>query len=219
LALRLRGVPYIEPAALEAEAQRFLECYHPDMTCPVPIETIAEFALGLEVRPMPELYRTFGVDGYLSFDAQAIYVDQHQMESQETRYRFTLAHEIGHWLLHRDFYEDKGITDLESYLRVYASLDEADLKKWEFQARNLAGRILLPKRPFLTAVNDSLGVIRAKVEAGVGGKATDELLCKALAKAVAEAFNVHHDVAEIRLMRDGLCEDLGIPKPLRQYQT
>lgn len=203
---RLRGLRYIAPDNLENEAQRFLQEFHPSLAVPVPIEAIVEFRLGLEVIPVPNLWRGFEVDGFLALDGGRIFVDEWQMEHMETRYRFTLAHEIGHWILHRDLYADADVVDLDSYLNAYEAMSDEDQDHWEFQARNLGGRILLPKVPFLAAAEEAFRPFRDKIPKGSDTK----LVCGRLAKLVASRFHVHEKVAETRLFGDGLCEEIGL---------
>ena len=167
-----------------------------------------EFKLGLNIVPFPGLARDWHVDGFLTFIPDTIYVDQRQMETQETRYRFTLAHEVGHWILHRDLYNDEKVSDLEAYLRMYEAMDDEDLSACEFQARNLGGRILLPRAPFLEVVEQAFKPLRPKVPQ----KADTKLVCGRLAKVVAPRFNVHEQVIETRLFGDGLCEEIGLWK-------
>jgi hypothetical protein len=59
---------FIRPEDLEALAERFLEEHHPSSEPPVPIEEIVEFGLGLDVVPLPNLYRDFQIESWLSHD-------------------------------------------------------------------------------------------------------------------------------------------------------
>jgi hypothetical protein len=199
-------VRYISPAALEQKAQEFLAAHHATPSIPIPIEEIVEFKLHLNIIPFPNLSREFDVDGFLTVASDAIYVDQRQMLNQQTRFRFTLAHEVGHWILHRDLYEGANVQDLNGYLCFYASLDESVIDDFEFQARNLAGRILLPEAQFLSAALTSLSKARKMLPSN----ASDKLVCGAIARLVAPGFNVHHQVAETRLWGDDLCTRLGM---------
>lgn len=175
----------------------------------MPIEQIVEFDVGLGIMPMPNLERDFDVDSFLTLVPDTIVVDQNEMLNQPERYRFSLAHEVGHWLLHRSLYEMSAVTNLESYFAAYEALDADDLGRYEFQARNLGGRILLPRAPFLAAAEKALPSLKKLLPADAG----PSLLCKGLAKMVAPTFEVTEQVTETRLVGDALCEELGIRKP------
>ena len=63
----------------------------------------------------------------------------------EARKRFTIAHELGHYVLHRnesDVFEDE----------IFFRSDEKDLS--EYQADNFAAELLMPKELFTGALNE-----------------------------------------------------------------
>lgn len=60
---------------------------------PVPVDAIAEDLLGLRVRVTP----TLGVSGMLIPAERLVHLDATE---PPVRRRFTLAHEIGHWVVH-----------------------------------------------------------------------------------------------------------------------
>jgi hypothetical protein len=80
---------------LRAIADAFIAERHPSRGIPIPIEEIIEFQLGLDIVPVPGLLEHFEVDGFLAWDHSEIRVDQFAMQSRYTRYRFTLAYEVG----------------------------------------------------------------------------------------------------------------------------
>jgi len=66
---------YVRPEDLEGAAAGFLRRHHPTPDLPVPIEEIVEFDLGMNVIPLPNLYRDFQIESWLSHDTRSIYVD------------------------------------------------------------------------------------------------------------------------------------------------
>ena len=82
----------------------FLSEFYPAGDIPIPIEEIIDLQMGLNIVPDPELRDVFGSEGFLSNDLQSIWVDEYAANHYDSRFRFTLAHEIGHLVLHRDFY-------------------------------------------------------------------------------------------------------------------
>lgn len=81
-------------------AVQFLAEHHPDGTIPIPIEEIIDFRLGLNIIPMPGLRKFFDIDGYVSRNLRDISVDQYIQESRPDHYRYVLAHELSHVLIH-----------------------------------------------------------------------------------------------------------------------
>lgn len=95
--------PFRSHQDLEKQAEAFLARYVPERVIPVPIEEIIEVDLGIDITPIPGFARRFGVEGYISNDMQMLIVDEETMKRNPGRYRFTIAHEISHLLLHADF--------------------------------------------------------------------------------------------------------------------
>jgi len=71
---------------------------------PVPVEVIAEQHLGYDIDIVDDgLFSDPDYLGGIIFDRKLIQVNA-TVEAHEGRYNFTLAHEIGHHVLHRDIY-------------------------------------------------------------------------------------------------------------------
>jgi hypothetical protein len=71
---------YLTYDETRAEAEEFLDKYHPALTIPVPIEEIVEFDLGMEVIPVLGLRDEITGEAFLSSDLEAIYVDEDTMQ-------------------------------------------------------------------------------------------------------------------------------------------
>jgi hypothetical protein len=106
-------IPVYSYEDLRKKADNFLREHHPSGNIPVPIEEIVEFVFGMNIVPVLGLQREFEVEGFTSGDLKNIYVDEYVYTDRPSRYRFTLAHEIGHVVLHRHLYE---MTDGDSFL-------------------------------------------------------------------------------------------------------
>jgi hypothetical protein len=108
------AVPYLHEKQIEREADLLLEEYalkfSPVIAPPVPIDTIAEvhLKLTLEYRNMKSLFPIGDVHGAIWFQQSRIGIDQSldpdSNPSRRGRYHFTLAHEVGHWRLHRQHF-------------------------------------------------------------------------------------------------------------------
>lgn len=97
--------------------------------------------LGVEVKYAPLLETVKGVSGVIKYGEKPIIYIKESLGKE--RGRFTLAHEIGHYVLHKK----EGV-----YLRV----DNLDYSKedsiQETEANYFAGVLLLPKRLLLRAI-------------------------------------------------------------------
>lgn len=149
--------------------------------------------------------RNWDIDGFLAYGRHAIYVDQFHMMKRLRRYRFTLAHQLSHLLLHEDIYEGANIESLEDYVRFQNDLDPDLRAAYEFQAMNLAGRVLLPEVSFFGLCEKTLSSVRHRLPADVDRALLGELI----AAKVAAVFEVSEEVAVRRLFKDRLWEKGG----------
>lgn len=79
------------------------------------------------------------VSGFCDFDGARLYVNP---EDRMTRQAFTIAHELGHWLLHKEVYK----SDPQRY-PVLPRHHSPDLRNpLEFEANMFAGHLLVPER-------------------------------------------------------------------------
>jgi hypothetical protein len=73
---------------------------------PVPVEDIADTYFGLHVCESEDLSAVAGapsgeLSGLLVVDAREVWLNAHEAKEWPGRRRFTLGHELGHWVLHR----------------------------------------------------------------------------------------------------------------------
>jgi hypothetical protein len=112
---------------------------------PIEIENVA-YHLGLDIAPIPGLRRVCDVAGALYRDAAGAYwiaVDESMMDHRENRYRFTVAEEIAHFVLHREQLD--AAPDIAGAVALQRSL--ADRYRFiEANARRLAAELLMPRR-------------------------------------------------------------------------
>ena len=93
-------IPYLPYRVIGEKATSFLAEIGRLDSLPVDVESIIECDLGLDIIPIPGLQRVIGAEAFLSSDLRGISVDQSVLENRINRYRFSLAHELGHLKLH-----------------------------------------------------------------------------------------------------------------------
>ena len=122
MAARRIDVPYRSYDQLRRVAEDFLAKYHPPGAIPVPIEEIIEFEFGMDIIPIFGLHKSFDIDAFVSRDLTAISVDRHFQENQPGRYRFSLAHELAHVLIHGDIIGQLGYSSIKEWKAIVASI-------------------------------------------------------------------------------------------------
>ncbi len=131
-------VPYKSKKLLTALATSFLE-ENWNGGFPIDVEAICD-NLGIGIVPIKNLNFEFGIDAFITSDFKTIFVDDDEFSKESSRYRFSIAHELGHYVLHRDFYP-KDIKGLDAFLGASANYSNRDS---EFQANYFAGKLLVP---------------------------------------------------------------------------
>ena len=94
---------------IEEAADHLLDEYRDfvgDFELPVPVESIAEHFLKYDLEVTDEgLFSDPSFLGGISFETKTIFVNT-SIEDYEGRYTFTIAHEIGHHVLHKCLYDE-----------------------------------------------------------------------------------------------------------------
>ena len=93
------------------------------------------------------------MEAYLSSGLGRIIIDRSAYEISPNRCRFTYAHELGHIILHGDFYRTQKIKDITGYQRFQSSLSNDEERRIESQAHAFAGYVLLPQQLFREKVD------------------------------------------------------------------
>ncbi len=193
--------PILSYRDLRRRAGDFLRTHHPAGTIPVPIEEIVEFRYRMDIIPVPGLQDAFEVDGFISSDLKAITVDASMQKHRPGRYRFTLAHELAHAVLHRRIFLANRFGRVEDWKRFQRDLDEADRGWLEYQAYAFAGLILVPTEPLLAEYQKAL---RVAGRAGLSLQSAGEVARPYIANWLARRFDVSSQVIEKRLNKDDL---------------
>jgi Zn-dependent peptidase ImmA (M78 family) len=175
-------------------------------TLPVDVLTVIELRLKLDVIPFPDLFQKYSVDAAVLPDFSGIYVDERSYRFLEgkpiwffNRLRFSLAHELGHIMLHRDLVKDLKFTSLQVF-RNWTQRCQQSRFSLEWEANEFGGRLLVPidrlKKDFDTFVT--------QIQDQFPAWWTNSDLRSALADQLGEDYGVHKDVVSCRLDREEL---------------
>ncbi len=126
-------------------------------------------------------------------------------DRRTNRYRTTLAHELGHAILHDPLYQEKlatgdlfAATTEERLICKRDTMIDAPQSDWmEWQACYFSGAVLMPKRPMIDLAKEHANGISGSPKVG-----TDRAF--KLVSATMERFVVSQDAARVRLSVLGL---------------
>jgi hypothetical protein len=190
---------------IRRHAEEFLDEFHKDRSIPTPIEEIVEFDFEMEVIPIPGLRDELGVDAFLASDLSSISVDEHVMMNVKVRYRFSLAHELGHHWIHDDLYQAAEINSVADWRKVLEEIEDQYFF-FEYQANSFAGLVLVPPEALKARFTRRLEEAKAR-----GLKHGDILrhpLRQRFVEGLATEFEVSEQTMTIRLEKDGLLPPL-----------
>jgi Zn-dependent peptidase ImmA (M78 family) len=238
-------VAYMSDEAIEKDAQALLADYARErrvpIEAPIPIDDIIEKHLKIGIE-FDDTHRLFGVPrsgigfdpdilGAIFFDQKRIVIDESldpdANPAKEGRYRYTTAHEVGHWRLHRGLFgKDPAQTSLlepNAAPSVVCRTSQAK-ERIEFQADLYASCVLMPRKLVFSAWDEAFPdrkrrvlqpatpidhpfVEIARFECRIPGAEfteTDDQALDGFAKPFAEKFLVSPIAMRIRLERLGL---------------
>lgn len=227
------GVPFLHEKQIEREADLLLDEYalkfSPVANPPVPIDSIAELhlQLALEYLDMKSLFPMADVHGAIWFQQARIGIDQNldpdANPSRRGRYHFTLAHEVGHWRLHRQHFvtnpaQRQLFDDGTPRPDVVCRSSEGN-QPVEWQANAFASCLLMPRKLVYAAWSECRGVDDAPValselrslygdvtepwyhhgQLAVDQDSKDLAMKEAFCRPLADAFQVSPEALRIRL--------------------
>jgi len=219
---RSKNAPtFLRNSEIEEEAALLLAQFgeqHVYITSPpIPVDEIVEehLKLVIEYRDLRAEFPEGDVLGAIWFQNRVIAIDQSLVPEDNPamrgRYRFTLAHEIGHWQLHRKLYAalkneqllwSGGSDQPDHVLRS----DLSDPK--EVQANRFAACLLMPRELVKCEWKREFGgldpLFLQELRANRSDNAPDEVILDKAARPLATAFEVSATAMRIRLEGLGL---------------
>jgi hypothetical protein len=196
--------PFIHIDEIRKTADDFRARYWPQDTIPIDIFEILEFDLDLQIRTISNLKEAGDVDALLLGDLKTIVVDQDDFlnERAQNRLRFSLAHEIGHLVLHSDIFTKIEYASVDAWINFFQNIPDDQYTWIEQHAYEFAGRLLVPLDKLKDKLNDAIEMAE---NAGFdswdrSGDSTRGFI----SHAISRFFGVSQQVIEKRLMRENL---------------
>jgi len=212
--MRIRlNLDYLTYDDLRTRAGDFLRARPERTGPPLQIEEIVDLDMGIAIVPVPGLFDELEIDGFTASDLTQIYVDEAVYHHPvEHRYRFTLAHEVGHAVLHRDIFRRLQVSDLDDYREFVHGIDEGDREWLERQAYWFAGLVLVPPGALHERLHQEVSsprlkhAIQAAQSAGLPRDEYLEHVCDLVCERIGRRFLVSSQVVEKRLRYDNLLD-------------
>lgn len=147
--------------------------------------------------------------GKLSLIEKCIYISN-KIEKDSPRWRFTLAHEIGHYVLHYNLLNSLycEIQDTESVFQDKISIEDKTVRRLEYQANIFASSLLMPKAIFLAFTSSVF--LQNRVNKGrlfYDNQPTNQNLYHTVVGTISNKFRASKQAVKYRLKSMGLLEE------------
>ncbi len=196
--------PFIKIEDIRTAADEFRSKYRPQNTIPVDIFDILEFDLDIEIRTIFNLRDAEDVDALLLGNFKTIVVDQNDFlnDRAQNRLRFSVAHEIGHYVLHSDIFSKIQYSSIEEWIDFFQKIPDDQYTWIERYAYEFAGRLLVPRENLIEKLTEAVSIVKSS-----GFEAWDssgESAREYIAHAIARYFEVSEQIIDKRLIRENL---------------
>jgi len=196
----LAEIPIYTKTQIVEQVNGFLSKRNPNGIIPVPIEPMIE-KYGIEIYPVPDFQNSSGnLSAALDNDLCSITIAEN---TSDGHYRYLLAHELGHLILHREFIGSLQLTSSHPLLTWRKQLLEFDseiYKDLERQADRFARYCLMPDEPFGRFKYSA----EMKFQAGMNWDILPEQAYQAACGWLADQFRTTKSSADRRLMDFGI---------------
>ena len=231
-ATKSSGLPVVTRSDLDLLGMEVLNNYMPEvLKCPnsVDIDKLIEDGIILNIEKahlwpknllgfvtFADVTVPIANEDTLSLEEGTIVVEK---DLNDTKYRFTAAHELAHWILHRAYYcKDHRIYEFRntecSYIACKNDVTELGKKNpklahtddeiAEWQADSLAAALIMPKNTFISVAENILSDHGFTDKKLISGKNVTE--GKKVVKEIADFFQVSDRSARIRMRGFNLYE-------------
>lgn len=157
--------------------------------------------MGINIFPFPRLYKDHGLNGFLSRDRTTIYIDELQYDQFNEKYRFTIAHELGHYVLHKSCYENLPFESPDEYVKWRLSITPEDISWFETHGDWFAGHVLVPTNRLEKIC---LKVVSKYQDKFLKFKTIPDEIWSYISNEVATYFDVNPPVVEIRIKKENI---------------
>ncbi|PHS00447.1 MAG: hypothetical protein COA78_23975 [Blastopirellula sp.] len=198
-------VPFLSYQELKARAEAVLNESSFSDQFPVEIELILEKDYGMDIIPIPGLQTAFQIDAFISKDMNAVTVDENVYSNRINRYRFTLAHELGHRVLHQEILASSTFESAEEWKHYVTMIPEKKYGILEYQANTFANALLVAQEQLEDRFQEAIDKVKI---AGLDPKSYPGECLDYISTDLGKQFQVSAQSIEIRLRKEDFFNQL-----------
>lgn len=210
--LEILQVPWLSNEDIWQKADEFRN-HHWDCGIPVDIEWIVEKRLEMYITPIPRLKSLTGADAFILGNLSEILYDQDCKSGN--RIRFSIAEEVGHYKLHENQIRllRTNLT-YDEWIDTIKKIPEAVWTRADSQAREFAGRLLVPQEELFNSIKKLEPAICQAREILKDGLNKNELF-NYISPPIAKTFQVSEQSVYLRLNREEVEKHIDFLKDLQ----
>ncbi|MHB8067631.1 MAG: ImmA/IrrE family metallo-endopeptidase [Desulfobaccales bacterium] len=180
--------------------------YWPENQLPIDMEDIIELRLKLDIEPMHDLLNLIDMDAWLKIDLSGIVVDHNCYinDRYANRLRFSLAHEIAHFYLHKDIYSGFQFSSLNEWKYFMINVSEDEYRNFEWQANEFAGRFLVPREYLKARIDQAIEFIKNDSRLIEYLKQDPDAILSRMSPFIRKPFGVSDQVIVFRVQSEEL---------------
>lgn len=191
-------VPFLGNVSIKKAADAFRSKYWNGII-PLEIEDIIAFELKIDIIPLPNLMKLCNGDAFITSNWNCIYVDNEKYldERYKNRLRFSFAHEIGHFILHKALYQTFGVKELADFIKFIEEIPLQQYGYLETQAQKFASHLLVLRDKLTSKKIEIIESLKKQNEDL--SKVDSNIINSYLAVPLSGYFGVSEGVIEIAL--------------------
>jgi Zn-dependent peptidase ImmA (M78 family) len=117
--------------------------------------------------------------------------------------RFSFAHELGHFFLHKDMYASFKFESADEWKEILQGMPDVEYRSFEYQANEFAGRLLVPREDLIHEIEKSVETLKRNNMLEYL-KVDPYAVLSRISPQLAKPFGVSTDVIETRVKREDL---------------
>lgn len=193
---------FLKKEEIRKSSEDFRNTYWTIGLIPVNMEHIIECGLHLDIIPLHGIRQLNKIDAYLKSDLTGIVVDITQyMDPQgryENRLRFSFAHEVGHFILHRYIFKEFNVDTPEECYEFVINFPDDEYRSFEWQANEFAGSLLVPRMRLFEEIERCKEMLNIKGLMHMWDENREQVLVR-MSPLLSRVFGVSDDVIERRI--------------------
>lgn len=191
--------PFYRKEDIEKEASRIRHQYSSLAKVPIDVLAFAEFDLNLEFEFAS--IQHLNQDAFLRPNRTGILFNSltFKLHSYKPRIRFSAAHELGHFFLHKDVYGQLKFSSIDAWLGFIGEIPTLEYHWMEVHADEFAGQFLMPSKELQEVLQETIDEAEREGLFRLGKEFIFDYCCR----AIHTYFEVSFPAMQTRLRKSG----------------